>query len=58
MDHPVHEVLTPMIIEHKIIIKDIILNHYPDLNKSRSNYLPLLECQLKNLLMMIEICII
>lgn len=45
--HPVHEVLTPGIIEHKIIIKDIILNHYPDLNKSRSNYLPLLEMSVK-----------
>ena len=45
--HPVHEVLTPVIIEHKIIIKDIILNHYPDLNKSRSNYLPLLEMSVK-----------
>lgn len=41
--HPVHEVLTPMVKENKIIIKDIILNHYPDSEKSRSNYLPLLE---------------
>ena len=41
--HPVHEVLTPMVKENKIIIKDIILNHYPDPEKSRSNYLPLLE---------------
>ena len=41
--HPVHEVLTPDIEEKKIIIKDIILNHYPDPEKSRSNYLPLLE---------------
>lgn len=41
--HPVHEVLTPMVKENKIIIKDIILNHYPDPEKSRSNYLLLLE---------------
>ena len=45
--HPVHEVLTPMVKENKIIIKDIILNHYPDSEKSRSNYLPLLEMSVK-----------
>ena len=45
--HPVHEVLTPDIEEKKIIIKDITLNHYPDPEKSRSNYLPLLEMSVK-----------
>ena len=45
--HPVHEVLTPSIIENKIVIKDIIVNHYPDSSKSRSSYLPLLELSVK-----------
>ena len=41
--HPVHEVLTPLNNEKEIICSDIVLNHYPDKNKSRSSYLPLLE---------------
>ncbi len=41
--HPVHEVLTPLQEENEIICKDIVVNHYPDSLKSRSNYLPLLE---------------
>ena len=42
--HPVHEVLTytgPN--ENTITIDNITVNHYPDHNKSRSSYLPLLE---------------
>jgi tetratricopeptide (TPR) repeat protein len=45
--HPVHEVLTPTIKENIITIPTIILNHYPDRNKSRSSYLPLLELSVK-----------
>ena len=41
--HPVHEVLTPLNSEKRIVIKDIVLNHYPDNNKSRGSYLKLLE---------------
>ena len=42
--HPVHEVLTYLGENEKIItIPEITLNHYPDRNKSRSSYLPLLE---------------
>lgn len=45
--HPVHEVLVPINEENEKICKDIVLNHYPDKNKSRSNYLPLLELSIK-----------
>lgn len=45
--HPVHEVLQPSVKENKIYTNDITLNHYPDKNKSRSNYLPLLELSVK-----------
>lgn len=41
--HPVHEVLTALDKENEIICKEIILNHYPDKDKSRKSYLPLLE---------------
>lgn len=43
--HPVHEVLTYLgnNSENKKTTDDIILNHYPDLTKSRGNYLQLLE---------------
>lgn len=41
--YPVHEVLISNGEEKELIIEDIILNHYQDLNKSRSSYLPLLE---------------
>ena len=42
--HPVHEILTYQLGEEKKIVTDeITLNHYPDRNKSRSSYLPLLE---------------
>ncbi len=47
--HPVHEVLTYSGTEtEKIkVIDSIILNHYPDNEKSRSSYLPLLELSVK-----------
>jgi hypothetical protein len=47
--HPVHEVLNYIgnCQENKKLIPDIILNHYPDKNKSRSSYLPLLELSVK-----------
>lgn len=45
--HPVHEVLTPLIKEKEILVKDIVVNHYPDPFKSRSSYLPLLELSVK-----------
>lgn len=43
--HPVHEILTyqKQVPENKITTDEITLNHYPDITKSRSNYLPLLE---------------
>lgn len=45
--HPVHEVLEYQGIENYVTIDDIVLNHYPDINKSRSMYLPLLEQSVK-----------
>ena len=46
--HPVHEVLTyTSKNENTTLIKNITLNHYPDQNKSRSSYLPLLELSVK-----------
>jgi len=47
--HPVHEVLKYIGegIENKITIDEITLNHYPDNNKSRGSYLPLLELSVK-----------
>lgn len=45
--HPVHEVLVPINEEKEIVCKDIVLNHYPDRSKSRSNYLSLLELSVK-----------
>lgn len=45
--HPVHEVLEYDGIEHFITTDDITLNHYPDVKKSRSSYLPLLELSIK-----------
>ena len=45
--HPVHEVLTCKKEEKVISIMDIILNHYPDIKKNRSNYLTLLELSVK-----------
>ena len=45
--HPVHEVLTCLGEENRVIREDIVLNHYPDSMKSRSSYLPLLEMSVK-----------
>lgn len=45
--NPVHEVLSSSTKENQIIINDIVLNHYPDINKSRKSYLPLLELAVK-----------
>lgn len=41
--HPVHEVLTHEGTPRKILAEGVQLNHYPDLQKSRAQYLPLLE---------------
>ena len=45
--HPVHEILETDKKENTITIDSIILNHYPDHNKSRKSYLPLLELSVK-----------
>jgi glycosyltransferase involved in cell wall biosynthesis len=47
--HPVHEVLTYIgnKTENKKYTNEITVNHYPDVNKSRSSYLPLLELSVK-----------
>ena len=47
--HPVHEVLKYIggKEENKIKVEGITLNHYPDRNKSRSSYLPLLELSVR-----------
>ncbi len=46
--HPVHEVLQyEKEKEVFITTDDITVNHYPDNNKSRSSYLPLLELSIK-----------
>ncbi len=46
--HPVHEVLAfKGTNKHSITIDSITLNHYPDHQKSRSSYLPLLELSVK-----------
>ena len=44
--HPVHEVLTSN-KENIININEIVLNHYPDIAKSRNSYLELLELSVK-----------
>lgn len=41
--HPVHEVLVTNKKENEILIPNLVLNHYPDQQKARSSYLPLLE---------------
>ena len=47
--HPVHEVLEykGVIPDSTVYVPEIILNHYPDLSKPRSQYLPLLELSAK-----------
>ena len=41
--HPVHEILKAPENELEVTCESIILNHYPDNEKSRGSYLPLLE---------------
>jgi glycosyltransferase involved in cell wall biosynthesis len=45
--HPVHEVLTPTKNEKQAWVNNLIIHHYPDHEKSRSQYLPLLELAVK-----------
>jgi len=47
--HPVHEVLTYIgnKKEEVITIDDLTINHYPDKEKSRGSYLPLLELSVR-----------
>lgn len=45
--YPVHEVLSYDYEENIVSTDKIILNHYPDSKKSRSQYLPLLELSVK-----------
>ena len=46
--HPVHEILTFKGEKENVLTAEkIVLNHYPDLKKSRSSYLPLLELSVK-----------
>ena len=45
--YPVHEILSTEKKENWLITDNIILNHYPDPNKSRSSYLKLLELSVK-----------
>lgn len=43
--HPVHEILAynRNEMKHTVWVPGMVLNHYPDLSKPRSQYLPLLE---------------
>jgi tetratricopeptide (TPR) repeat protein len=45
--NPVHEVLEFDHEEKQIVTDNIIINHYPDREKSRANYLPLLELSVR-----------
>ena len=45
--HPVHEILEYNGNEKVITCNNIILNHYPDIEKSRESYLNLLELSIK-----------
>lgn len=45
--NPVHEILSFNSKEKTLVTDDIVINHYPDQNKSRSSYLPLLELAVK-----------
>ena len=44
---PVHEVLSYDGVEKRVLDESIVLNHYPDRNKSRGSYLSLLELSVK-----------
>ena len=41
--HPVHEILKSKPNEVEVVCESLVLNHYPDNEKSRGSYLPLLE---------------
>lgn len=45
--HPVHEVLNVKENEISVLAPEITLNHYPDQEKSRGSYLPLLEISVR-----------
>ncbi len=45
--NPVHEVLAYDGVENQIYTDKLIINHFPDRQKSRSSYLPLLELAVK-----------
>lgn len=45
--NPVHEILIYEGVEQQVTTDKVILNHYPDPNKSRKSYLPLLELAVK-----------
>ena len=45
--NPVHEVLKYEKKVNQVYTDNVIINHFPDHNKSRSNYLPLLELAIK-----------
>ena len=46
--NPVHEILKFDNINENIVLTDnIVINHYPDSNKSRGSYLPLLELSIQ-----------
>ena len=45
--HPVHEILEYNGTEKTITTDDLTVSHYPDSEKSRSSYLPLLELSVK-----------
>lgn len=45
--NPVHEVLKSNKEEKEILIPGIVLNHYQDITKARTSYLPLLELAVK-----------
>jgi glycosyltransferase involved in cell wall biosynthesis len=45
--HPVHEVLTPLDGETQGFVPGLEIHHHPDSNKSRAQYLPLLELAVK-----------
>lgn len=45
--NPVHEILQYEGVENQIFTDELIIDHYPDKEKSRSSYLPLLELAVK-----------
>ena len=45
--NPVHEVLVFNHPEKQVFVDNVVINHYPDNDKSRANYLPLLELSVR-----------